>query len=113
MVKLSSNKQAQYLFLFAFCFVTTVALLFTKFLLPMLPALHGGSGLLKNDAVFFQQSAVFLADSIVNHGWLSWSMWSTELNTAGNVGILSALYALFSSHDPALIIPINAFFHAA
>ena len=113
MIKLSSNKQARYLFLFAFCFVTTVALLFTKLLLPMLPALHGGYGLLKNDAVFFQQSALLLADSIVKHGWFTWSMWSTELNTTGNVGILSALYALFSSHDPALIIPINAFFHAS
>ena len=113
MIKLSLNKQAQYLFLFAFCFVTTAALLFTKFLLPMLPALHGGSGLLKSDAVFFQQSALSLADYVANHGWLSWSMWSTELNTAGNVGVLSALYAMFSSHDPALIIPVNTFFHAS
>ncbi len=105
--------QARYLWLFAFCFATTTALLFTKIALPMLPSLNGGSGLLKNDAVFFQQSAILLADTIQTHGWSTWSIWSTQTNTSGNVGILSALYALFGSHDPALIIPINAFFHAS
>lgn len=111
----STNRalQARYLWLFAFCFATTTALLFTKILLPMLPSLHGGSGLLKNDAVFFQQAALLLADNIRTHGWSIWSIWSTETHTTGNVAILSALYALFDSTDPALIIPINALFQAS
>ncbi len=105
--------QARYLWLFAFCFATTAALLFTKILLPMLPSLHGGSGLLKNDAVYFQQTAILIAKNIHEHGWATWSLWPNQTGTTGNVGILSALYVLFNSTDPSLIIPINALLHAS
>lgn len=77
----------------------------------MLPSLHAGHGLLKNDAYFYHQSAIALADNIRLHGWSAWSLWSSQTNTTGNVGILSAIYALFSP-NPALIIPINAILHA-
>lgn len=78
----------------------------------MLPSLDGGSGLLKNDPVYFQQAAILVANNIHEHGWSSWSLWDAQTRTAGNVGILSALYALFNSTDPSFIIPINALFHA-
>lgn len=104
--------QARYLWLFAFCFATTVALLFTKILLPVLPSLQGGSGLLKHDAVYFQQYTLLIANNIREHGWSAWSLWDSQTETTGNVGILSALYVIFNSNDPALIIPSNALFHA-
>lgn len=114
-ILLFKNKEqlsARYIWLFAFCYATVLSLLFQKFLLPLLPSLHAGSGMLKNDANYFHQSAVTLAENIRLHGWSAWSIWSAQTNTAGNVAILSALYAVFSSTDPALIIPVNAFFHA-
>jgi len=81
-------------------------------LLPLVPSLEGGPGLLKNDAVFFQKSAVAAANNIRDHGWATWTLWSTETNSSGNVGVLAALYVLFHSSDPAIIIPINALLHA-
>ncbi len=104
--------QARYLLLFAYCFATVSALVFQKFLLPMIPSMHAGSGLLMHDAVYFHDSAMLLADDIREHGWSAWSAWSIKTMTAGNVAVLAALYAAFSSSDPALIIPVNAFFHA-
>jgi putative peptidoglycan lipid II flippase len=104
--------QARYLWLFVFCFATVTSLLFQKFLLPQIPSLHGGSGLLLHDATFYHESAIFLANKIHTYGWSAWSAWSEQTNTTGNVAVLSALYAAFSP-DPALIIPVNAFFHAA
>ena len=103
--------QTRYLWLFVFCFAIIASLLFQKFLLPQLPSLHAGSGLLKQDAFFYHESAVLLAGKIRTLGWSAWSAWSVQTNTTGNVAVLSALYAAFSS-DPALIIPINAFLHA-
>jgi putative peptidoglycan lipid II flippase len=103
--------RVRYLWLFAFCYVTVLSLLFQKFMLPLLPSLHAGFGLLKNDAYFYHQSAQLLAADIHEHGWSTWSLWSAQTNTSGNVAILAALYAIFFP-DPALIIPVNAFFHA-
>lgn len=108
---MSSLVQARYLWLFAFCYAIVASLVFQKFLLPALPSLHGGSGLLMYDAIFYHKSAVLIAGDIHAQGWSAWSFWSAKTNTTGNVAILAALYAAFSI-DPALIIPVNAFLHA-
>lgn len=107
------NKSIQvlYTWLFAFFYAMALSMLFQKVVLPFLPALHAGLGLMKNDALLYHQSALILADNIHLHGWSAWSLWSTQTNTTGNVAVLSALYAYFSP-NPALIIPVNAFFHA-
>lgn len=102
---------ARYIWLFAFCYVIVAALVFQKFLLPALPALHGGQGLLMNDATLYHQVAVSIATNIREQGWSAWSILSTETNTTGNVAVLAALYAIFQ-FDPALIIPVNAFLQA-
>lgn len=107
-----SRIRAGYVWLFAFCYASFLSLLFQKVALPMLPAMHAGLGLLKNDAFLYHQSAIALADNIHRLGWSSWSPWSGQTSTTGNVGVLSALYALFSP-NPVLIIPVNAFFQAA
>lgn len=99
------------IWLVAFCYASILSLLFQKVVLPSLPSLHAGFGLLKNDAFFYHQSALVLAEQIRQHGWSAWSAWSAQEGTTGNVGVLSALYAIFPP-SPALIIPVNAFFHA-
>ncbi len=104
--------QTRYLWLFAFCYATVSSLIFQKLLLPALPSLHYGSGLLKGDAAFFHQTALLLAENIRAHGWSVWSAYSSQFGTAGNVAVLSALYAVFPA-DPALIISVNALLQAS
>lgn len=98
------------LWLLFFCFTTSAALLFQKFLLPMMPHLHAGQGLLDGDSLYFHTVAVNLADKIKHEGWHSWTL-VPGLAATGNVAILGALYAVFGV-DPTLIIPVNAALHA-
>lgn len=78
-----------------------------KLLLPLIPSLHAGGGLLFNDAVYFNTAASYIAEQIRLHGWSYWQ----PLQLQGNVAILSAVYAILGE-DPAWIIPINAALHA-
>lgn len=93
-----------------FCYAICAALIFQKVLLPLLPSLHAGGGLMTNDAVYFDSVASALAEQIHLHGWSSWQLYPAN-GARGNVAILAALYALFG-HDPTLIIPVNAAIHA-
>ena len=98
------------LFLFYFCYATCAALVFQKFLVPLVPELHVGQGLLAGDSANFHAVAVYLAEQIQQQGWSAWRIYpspSSGLNTA----VLAALYALFGT-DPSLIIPVNAMLHA-
>ena len=92
-----------------FCYAICAALIFQKLLLPLVPSLHAGGGLLSNDAVHFDSLAWGIAQQIRLHGWCSWQLLLHGL--PGNMIIISALYAMFG-HDPALIIPVNAAVHA-
>ena len=94
-----------------FCYATMAALLLQKLVLPLMPLLHAGYGLLQNDAILFHKEALALAGRIQQEGWGVWSLWPDIGGGLGNVGILSALYALFGP-DPALLIPLNAALHA-
>jgi len=93
-----------------FCYAICAALIFQKLLLPLVPSLHAGGGLLSNDAVYFDSVATKLAENIRLHGWSSWQLYPA-VGASGNVAILGALYAIFG-HDITLIIPINAGIHA-
>jgi len=94
-----------------FCYTTIAALLFQKLLLPHLPALHAGYGLMNHDAIYFHKVALSISVYIEQHGW-SWQvLWPGDSGAKGNVAILGFLYTLFGP-DPSLILPINAFFHA-
>lgn len=93
-----------------FCYAICAALLFQQVLLPLLPGLHAGGGLLGSDSVYFDSVATKLAEEINLHGWSHWRLYPAA-SAAGNVGILGALYALFG-HDPTLIVPVNAGIHA-
>jgi len=94
-----------------FCFTTVVGLLFQKLILPSIPSLHAGFGLMKNDAIYFHHVAEAMAANIQLNGW-SWdTFWPTAQGATGNVAVLATLYALFGV-DPSLILPVNAALHA-
>lgn len=93
-----------------FVYASLMALLLQKVILPLMPELHAGHGLLPNDAIAFHNLAVDVAARIQTHGWSEWSIFPP--GATGNVGLLGALYALFGP-DPAWFIPFNAAAHAA
>ena len=63
------------LFVAFFCYAACTALIFQKLLLPMIPSLHAGDGLLVHDAIFFHTEAINLANQIRESGWSNWSLW--------------------------------------
>ncbi len=94
-----------------FCFTTVVALLFQKLILPSIPSMHAGFGLMHNDAIYFHHVAEAMAAKIQASGW-SWdAIWPSATGARGNVAVLAILYALFGV-DPSLVLPINAVLHA-
>ncbi len=93
---------------YAYAFVVAVVL--QKLVLPIMPGLHAGHGLMNNDAIIFHDMAVAMADRILTLGWGEWKLIPGNGITA-NVGILAAVYAVFGA-DPVWFIPLNAGFHA-
>jgi|WetSurMetagenome_2_1015567.scaffolds.fasta_scaffold00106_24 putative peptidoglycan lipid II flippase len=92
----------------SFIYALLMALMFQKLIVPMLSNLHAGNGLLNNDAILFHNLACHAAELIREQGWSQWSLYQDGF---GNVGILSAIYALFGP-DPVFFIPFNAAAHA-
>jgi predicted membrane protein len=97
------------IWLIAFIYCILVSLAIQLVILPRIPEIHGGNGLLKHDATLFHNQAIKQAAKIKMIGWSQWRLISSEI--PGNVGILSLLYTLFGTH-PWLFIPINAVLHA-
>lgn len=93
---------------YAYAFVVAVVL--QKLVMPIMPDLHAGHGLMNQDAIIFHDMAVAMADRILTLGWGAWKLIPGNGITA-NVGILAAVYAVFGS-DPVWFIPLNAGFHA-
>ncbi|MEI6321654.1 MAG: lipid II flippase MurJ [bacterium] len=90
-----------------------LALVLQKILLPMIPGMHAGHGLMKSDAIIFHDAAESLAKKINTIGWSEWKLMpiiNGQPFTA-NVGVLAALYALMGP-NPAAFIPLNAAAHA-
>lgn len=94
----------------AFLFSALLALVWQTLVLPMMPSLHAGHGLMFNDAIVFHSEALAIAARIKASGWGAWTLIPSGEFT-GNVGLLSAHYALFGPH-PTVFIPIQAGFHA-
>lgn len=97
-------------FLLFFSYATAAALLFQKFLLPLVASAHHGQGLVEGDSAIFHTIAIDLAERIRLHGWSEWTMYPSE-GATGNVALLAALYVLFGK-DPSLMVPVNAAIHA-
>jgi hypothetical protein len=86
---LNSQKHvASTLWVVFFCYAICAALIFQKLLLPLVPSLHAGGGLLSNDAVYFDSVAWKIAERIRLDGWSSWQ----PFEAPGNVVIISSLY---------------------
>lgn len=94
----------------AFVYALIAGVVLQKLLLPMLPSMHAGHGLMYGDAIFFHEQALRLVAQIEMGGWSQWQLVPSATTTA-NVGILAALYALFGP-EPLLFLPLNAAFHA-
>lgn len=74
--------------------------------LPALPGLHAGDGLLKGgDWIWFHSEAVKLASLMNQDGWQVW-----ELRPQGNapIGISAGIYFLLGISKPWVVLPINA-----
>lgn len=97
-------------FLLFFSYATAAALLFQKFLLPLVASAHHGQGLVEGDSAYFHAVAVDLAERIRLHGWSEWRVYPA-VSATGNVALLAGLYALFGE-DPSLMVPVNAAIHA-
>jgi murein biosynthesis integral membrane protein MurJ len=98
------------IFLLFFSYATAAALLFQKFLLPLVASAHHGQGLVEGDSAYFHAVAVDLAERIRLHGWSEWHIYPAQ-GATGNVALLAALYVLFGV-DPSLMVPVNAALHA-
>lgn len=85
-----------------------LALAVQKVLLPMVPALHGGKGLIIGDSLLFHEAAWYVAQNIRSGGWQEWALYPGGFT--GNVGLLSALYVFFGP-EPAVFIPFNVAAH--
>ncbi|MGB4073040.1 lipid II flippase MurJ [Pseudomonas sp.] len=99
-----------FLWLIAFFYALVVGLVLQKLILPMMPSMHAGHGLMRDDAIFFHGVAVAMAEQIQMHGWSEWRL-IPSASATGHVGILAAVYALLGP-EPAWFLPINAGFHA-
>jgi hypothetical protein len=73
--------------------------------LPALPSLHAGHGLMAGgDWIRFNQEAVKLAELMRHQGWHAW-----ELRPQGNapIGIAAAVYFLVGINEPWVLLPLN------
>lgn len=99
-----------WVWLLSYAYALVVALTFQKLILPRMPALHAGQGLLTNDAVHFHQEAVKLAAAVAVQGWGALHLFHFDA-VSGNVKWLAAVYTLFGP-EPAWFLPVTCAFHA-
>lgn len=93
-------------FFLVFSVSLITGLLLQFVVLPALPSLHAGNGLLKGgDWVRFHHEAVELVSLMGGHGWHVW-----ELRPQGNapIGIAAAAYFITGISKPWVLLPINA-----
>jgi len=102
---------AKVLWVLFFCYTAFVAVIFQKLLLPLMPSLHAGHGLLAtHDPQLHHAVAVTLSEQIHDFGWSQWTLWPHH-GSGLNASLLAVLY-LFFGPDPLLLIPIHAALHA-
>jgi peptidoglycan biosynthesis protein MviN/MurJ (putative lipid II flippase) len=99
----------KFFWLICFTYAAFMALMFQKLIVPLIPELHGGNGLMINDPAVFHRLASEIATKIKEIGWSNWELFPQGFTA--NLGLLSAIYALLGP-DPAWFIPFNAAAHA-
>lgn len=98
------------LWLVFFAYALAISVVLQKLILPLVPGMHAGHGLMPDDAIYFHNVASGIAENIRQYGWGSWKL-VPSAEATGNVGLLSAVYALFGS-NPVWFLPLTAGFHA-
>ncbi|NDD58525.1 MAG: hypothetical protein EBZ47_04625, partial [Chlamydiae bacterium] len=91
--------------LFCFVYFCFVIAAFQLTVLPCLPEIHGGSGLLAGDAQVFHAEALKLRQNISNYGWQQWSLFPGDHSFI--VTLLATLYSIFYP-SPLVLLPLNA-----
>lgn len=99
-----------WIWLVCFLYSIVVGLVLQKLVLPMMPDMHAGNGLIRDDAIYFHDTAVAMAERIRTLGWSEWRLMPSGAAT-GNVGLLAGLYALVGP-EPAFFLPLTSAFHA-
>lgn len=107
---LLSGRLMFWIWLVCFLYSIAIGLVLQKLVLPMMPEMHAGHGLMRDDAIFFHDTAVAMAERIRAFGWSEWRLMPSGAAT-GNVGLLAAVYALLGP-EPALFLPLTSAFHA-
>lgn len=107
---LISRRLVFWIWVVCFLYAIAVGLVLQKLVLPMMPDMHAGHGLMRDDAIFFHDTAVAMAERIRAFGWGEWRLMPSGAAT-GNVGLLAALYALLGP-EPAFFLPLTSAFHA-
>lgn len=105
-----SGRGVWLLWMLAFVYSLAIGLILQKLVLPMMPSMHAGHGLMPDDAIYFHNTAVEMAERIKALGWGEWRLMPTGAAT-GNVGLLAGLYALVGP-EPAFFLPLTSAFHA-
>lgn len=93
-----------------FLYAIAVGLVLQKLVLPMMPDMHAGHGLMRDDAISFHNTAVAMVERIRALGWSEWRLMPSGSAT-GNVGLLAALYVLLGP-EPSFFLPLTSAFHA-
>ncbi|WP_415900116.1 hypothetical protein [Neptuniibacter sp. QD48_11] len=96
---------------FAFIYTVIAALALQLFVLPLLPSLHAGDGLLKGSDYFaFHVRAVELLGQIHDTGF--WNNIELRPRGQGSIAYATVIYMLTGISKPWIIIPFNAFLFA-
>lgn len=105
-----SGRGVWLLWMLAFVYSLAIGLILQKLVLPMMPDMHAGHGLMRDDAIYFHNTAVAIAERINAFGWGEWQLVPSG-EVTGNVGLLAAVYALLGP-NPAWFLPLTSAFHA-
>ena len=106
-----NKKSLNYIWLIFFLYSVLISLAVQLIILPyFIPFLHSGNGqLVGGDWVNYQARAVFEFNKINEHGWEAWEL---KPSGWGITGLISAIYSLFGSTKPYLLIPLYSLLHS-
>jgi hypothetical protein len=107
----SNYRSPLFVFCIAFGYTLVAALMIQTVILPNLPQLHAGHGLMVgHDSVGFHALADQIATRIQTSGWQEWQFAPDHLQRV--VGIIAAVYAITGVHEPFVLIPIYSLLYA-
>lgn len=99
-------------FIFVFAYTLLVSIFIQKVVVPAIPGLDSGNGLMANtDAAVHHRVAMEIFQQIAREGWSSfqWGLYQGDRSFVSEVTAI--FYVLFSPH-PAVLLPLNAIIHA-